>query len=479
MISQPNGNESHFITIARELMDVFKGKTQRLMINVPPGWGKSTLCQSFIAWCFAHYADCRFLYISHSFELAAAHTHTVKKIMQLPEYKLLFNVNLRHDQSAKDFFETTAGGAVAAFGAKGGITGRDAGLPGENRFTGGLLIDDIHKPEEVHSDTIREKVRKNYFETMEMRLRGYMVPIIFIGQMLHEDDLPNHLLSGADGQTWRHVKIKGLDDSGNARYPEVMPLKKLLTMKEKQPYVFASQIQQEPIPSGGALFKQEHFEILDEEPNILYTFISVDSSETEKTYNDATAMSFWGLYQLKENEIPIDMYALHWIDCIEVWVEPKDLEETFLDFYSGCMRHDVKPTSTAIEKKSTGTTLLSLLRKRQGLHLIDIERTKASGTKTDRYLEMQPYIASRQLTLPKYGKHTKMCIEHMTKITANQTHARDDICDTAYDAVKIALINKFDFGVYAKHKNTEFARKLTAKNNTLMQHKERAYGNRR
>jgi predicted phage terminase large subunit-like protein len=476
LVSKPDGNESHFFTIARELVDVFRGKTTRLMINVPPGWGKSTICQSFIAWAFAHYGDCRFLYISHSFELAASHNHTVKKILQLPEYKTLFGIELRRDQSAKDFFETTSGGACAAFGAKGSIVGRDAGLPMQNRFSGALLIDDIHKPDEVHSDTIRDKVKKNYFETIEMRLRDYTVPIIFIGQRLHEDDLPSHLLGGADGQIWRHVSIKGMDDAGNARYPEVMPLQKLNIMKEKQPYVFASQIQQNPIPAGGALFKEEWFEELDEEPKILSTFITLDGAETEKKYNDATAMSFWGVYKLNHVGHDLDLYGLHWLNCWEQWVEPKDIEEMFMDFYTDCLKHPVKPKCTAIEKKSTGTVLVSVLKKRQGLNVIDIERNASHGSKADRFLQMQPYVASRQITFPSYAKHKAMCIKHMTSITANNTHARDDICDTAYDAIDLTFIRKLIINqVKDNQSSKDAARMYTMQQQKLNQARERAY----
>lgn len=440
LVSQPIAHESHFLLICRELTDVFLLKTPRLMINVPPGWGKSTLCQNFIAWCYAWYGDCRFLYLSHSFELAASHTHTVKKIMSLPMYQELFNIKLRHDQSAKDHFETTQGGAVAAFGSKGSVTGRDAGLPGQDRFSGCLILDDMHKPDEVHSDTVREKVHKNYFETIEPRLRGLNVPVVFIGQRLHEDDLPAHLLSGSDGQIWKHVTIKALDEYENSRYPEVISKDKLISMKKLQPYVFSSQYQQEPIPSGGALFKEEWFTYLEHEPDILATFLTIDSSETEKTYNDATAMSFWGLYKLKHEGYDLGLYGLHWLNTIEIWVEPKDLEEMFMDFYVSCLRYPVKPKAIAIEKKSTGTTLLSILKKRQGLNLLDIERTAKSGSKTDRYLTIQPYIANRQLTFPLYAGHTALCLKHMLTITANQTHARDDICDTVSDAIDIALI---------------------------------------
>ena len=109
LISNPLHREPHVQTICRELTDVFLLKTNRLMITIPPGFGKTTLCQNFIAYCFAWYADCRFLYISHSYDLAASHTHTIKKILELREFKELFNVHLSRDQSAKDFFETTAG----------------------------------------------------------------------------------------------------------------------------------------------------------------------------------------------------------------------------------------------------------------------------------------------------------------------------------------------------------------------------------
>lgn len=451
IISNPDGNESHIKTICRELTDVFFLKTNRLIINVPPGWGKSQLCKSFISWAMAHYPDSKFLYISHSFELATLHTGAIKQIMSMPLYRELFGVSIKRDSSAKDFFQTTDNGAVAAFGSQGGITGHDAGLPGLNRFSGAIIIDDIHKPDEVHSDTMREKIKRNYSETIERRLRSPNVPIILIGQRLHEDDLIAHLLSGEDGNEWKKVVIKALDDAGNARYPEVNPKSQLLTMQEKKPYVFASQYQQNPIPAGGALYKKDWFITLDFMPNILSTFITADSAETEKEWNDATVFSFWGVYQVEHGGRLIDdLYALHWLDCVELRIEPKDLEYEFLNFITNCMRFKVQPKLAAIEKKSTGVTLTSSLSKIQGLKILPIERNGAVNSKANRFIEIQPYLASKQITLPTDGKHTKMCIDHMAKITANNVHRHDDIADTAYDAIKMALIDKTIIRIEAK-----------------------------
>ena len=57
VISNPPGREPHIITMARELKAVFNMETTRLLINVPPGYHKSTLLCLWVAWCYANHAD--------------------------------------------------------------------------------------------------------------------------------------------------------------------------------------------------------------------------------------------------------------------------------------------------------------------------------------------------------------------------------------------------------------------------------------
>ena len=135
-------------------------------------------------------------------------------------------------------------------------------------------------------------------------------------------------------------------------------------------------------------------------------------------------------------------YGLHWIDCMEIRIEPKDLRDTFLDFWQDCMIHKKPPLMAAIEKKSTGVTLLSVIKEMRGIQVRDIERNRASGSKTTRFLACQPHVAARKISFTEGARHVDMCIKHMTKITANDTHRHDDIADTLADAVKIALIDK-------------------------------------
>lgn len=478
IISSPTGRESHHVTIAKALTQACRLEipNHRLLINVSPGSGKSTMLAMWVAWTMASYPDSRFLYISYSKVLAAKHTETIKRIMQLSHYQHLFNVKIRHDSKAREYFQTTNGGAVAAFGSGGAITGQDAGLPGLDRFSGAVIIDDAHKPDEVHSDTIRLSVIDNYRETIQQRARGINVPFIFIGQRLHEDDLGAYLIAGKDGYDWHQVILKSIDDAGNALYPEVDPLDKLLKKQETDPYVFASQYQQNPIPAGGALFKPEWFVMLDEEPDVIYSFITCDTAETSKSYNDATAFSFWGVYEIESYGVKTGQYGLHWIDTLECRIEPKDLKDTFLQFWAQCMRYKKTPQMVAIEKKSTGGTLLSLLDEIRTIRLMDIPRTREQGNKTKRFLASQSYIAERRVSFPTTGRHVKLCVEHMSKITANETHRWDDIADTAADAIRIALIEKTLVSAHVNGASyNEIAKTLTSTQNKINRLRKSAY----
>lgn len=442
--SKPIGRESHQIIICRELTNIMRMKypDENIILNVEPGSGKTLHMCMFIAWCMAHYPDSNFIYISYSHTLATAATSFVKQIMTSQMYAYLFGVEVSRDSRAKEHFATTVGGEVAAFGSEGSITGRNAGLPGLDRFSGAVIVDDAHKPGEAHSETIRERIIRNYEETIRQRPRGNNVPIIYMGQRVHEADLANFLIQGNDTKPCRKIILASLDEAENALYPEVHSKEFLLMLKEKSPYVFASQFQQNPLPAGGGLFKPDWFPMLPTDPEMLMTFITADTAETNKTWNDATVFSFWGLYDIVEFGQLTGQRALHWLDCIELRVEPRELRDAFMDFYGGCMTHPVKPLLAAIEKKSTGVTLVSALQEVRGLQIREVKRTRASGSKTERFLEMQPIIAARMVSFTEGARHAETCINHMSKITANDTHRFDDIADTAYDAVKIALIDK-------------------------------------
>ena len=186
-ISKPLGRESHFVTVSRELEKCFHlaPENMSLLINMPPGYAKSTMVSYWVAWTCGMQPDSQYLYISYGHELASKHTEMIKRIMSTVEYKTLFGVQIRSDSKAKDHFRTTAGASIKAFGSSGGIVGHDAGLPNLDRFSGAIILDDLHKIEEAHSTTVREGVIENYRETIIQRPRGPNVPMIAIVPCLY------------------------------------------------------------------------------------------------------------------------------------------------------------------------------------------------------------------------------------------------------------------------------------------------------
>jgi len=476
IVSTPVGRESHHLTIAKALTKAARLELEnhRLIINTPPGSGKSTLMTMFVAWTLAQYPDSKYIYVSYSKTLADKMTEQIKRIMSLREYAEIFDVHIRKDSKAKDYFQTENGGAVASAGSSGTITGLDAGLAGLDRFSGALILDDLHKVDEAHSTNLREGVIENFSQTLVQRLRGKNVPIILIGQRVHESDISQYVIDCKDGYNWTKVIIKAIDEANNIIYPEVYSREMLEKRKATDAYVFSSQYQQEPVPAGGALYKPDWFVLLDEEPSMLCTFVVADTAETSKTYNDATAISFFGVYKLEDGS-----YALHCIDALEVHVEPRELKELFLDFWNHCMRYATKPKFAAIEKKSTGVSLISAIQEIRGIRLIDIARSAASGSKTKRFLDAQPFIAERRISFSRYAKHTSKCIEHMIKITANDSHAKDDLADTFADAIRMTFIDKTVINNTAEETDyNELSKDLMSNSFHIAALRAKAYNNR-
>jgi predicted phage terminase large subunit-like protein len=182
------------------------------------------------------------------------------------------------------------------------------------------------------------------------------------------------------------------------------------------------------------------------------------------------------MYNIETQGRKTGIMGIHWLACREIRVEPKHLENEFLDFWQDCARHKNPPLIAYIEKKSTGVTLISILKNMRGLKIREIERTRQSGSKSQRFIDIQPYIASKQVSLPAHGIHTEMCINHMKKITNNDSHAHDDIADTCSDAVRIALIDNLLSIFTAKNITSRTATIMALqRHNNVVQLKKRAH----
>lgn len=448
-LAQAPGREPYQLTMARELRASYDGKLidankktyQHVLINIPPRYGKTTLMHYFAAWCFANHPESNFIYASYEQTLAALQTLRIREIVSHPEFQRYFDLRLSGVSKAKDYFETVQQGSMFAVGCGGPITGRGCGVRDSDEFGGAFIWDDLIKPNDVMSDTRREAAVSWIYNTAQSRLNNpSKTPIWAIGQMLHESDPYAHLRTRKD---FKCVVISAIDSAGSALDPSIHTIEQLKEMQRLQPYVFAAQYMQNPQPAGGGIFKPEWFVMHDQEPEYLRTFITIDTAETDKSHNDATVFSLWGIYKIKMGLIDTGLHGLHWIDCREMRVEPKDLEPQFYAFYMSAMRSSKQPDVCCIEKKSTGTTMISVLKQTQGLRILEVERFRQNNraySKIDRFLECQSYLAARRISFSRGALHVESCIEQCRKITANDTHAFDDIADTMQMAIQCALI---------------------------------------
>ena len=236
----------HFKMIFKALEDVVDGKCKRLIINMPPRYGKTeTVIKSFSSWCFALNPTCKFLHLSYSDLLVTDNSTTIRNIMMEPLYKQLFpDSQLEREKGSSTRWKTMAGGEFYAVSTQGQVTGFGAGQVDEvdeenlsyddltfdkeldqilgligakqNIFQGAILIDDPIKPEDAESDLIRDRINTRFESTIRNRVNSRNTPIIIIMQRLHEEDLCGYLLD-KEPDEWTVLSLPAIhkDEEGN------------------------------------------------------------------------------------------------------------------------------------------------------------------------------------------------------------------------------------------------------------------------
>lgn len=425
--------------ICDTLDKVYAGKIKRLIINIPPGYGKTELAViNFIAHGFAINPRARFIHASYAEPLALDNSTKVKDIISLPGYQAHWPVKMRIDQNAKGLWRTTDGGHLRAAAAGQPITGFRAGILAEPGFTGALVIDDPLKPDDAHSDTTRKFINARWENTFKSRLAHEDVPVIVIMQRLHVDDFVSHLLQNS-GEEWHLLSLPVLIDGeveapgGKVTMiPHGLPDGPLWEQKHSleqikilqfSPTVYAGQYAQNPVVAGGNLFKTEWLNDYDELPRMKWRAIYVDTAQKTKERNDYSVFEHWGA--------SMDGKAIL-IDVVRGRFEAPELEKVAFAFWAKAKALDAERyghlRKMAVEDKVSGTGLIQTV-KRKAIPVVAIQRDKDKYT---RALDVSPSVAAGLVSIPKTAKWRP---EFISEYAAFPDGSFDDQMDPLIDAV--------------------------------------------
>lgn len=381
----------HFVLMANALMKVINGETKRLIINIPPRYGKTELAvKMFIAYGLAINPQSKFIHLSYSDDLALDNSSQTKEYIESDSFQSLWNMELKKDSKGKKKWYNNYGGGVYATASGGAITGFGAGVTDSEIFSGAIIIDDPLKPDDAYSETKRKAINERYNGTIRSRVNDRNTPIIVIMQRLHEDDMSGFLLDGGSGEEWEHLCLPALDKNNLPLWEQKHTFDELEQIRQASRYNFAGQYMQIPAPEEGGEWKKEWFKIIDKKdlPPAIEWEMFIDGAYTKDTKNDPTGIQIGA--KIGNN------YVIY--SSIDKYLEMPELIK-FIPAHISAL--GIKVKMIYVEPKASGKSIKQLIQSQTKLNIAEIKSNFVSVSKIERARTTAPYIESERVILVK------------------------------------------------------------------------------
>ncbi len=234
-----------------------------IIINVPPGTTKSTICSIALpAWVWARAPHFLGLFCHHSDELGNRLATKTRNLVMSEEYQAMFPITLSDDTNRKKRFSNTAGGERCYCT----VSGTD---PTGTHYHY-QVVDDPVSP--VSKNKSVEIVRANHFcdAVLAQRRKVQNVTLmIMVMQRIHQHDPSGTRLKKRKDRPVKLVCLPAtLTDKVRPRRlrkrykknkkllePNRLPKSVLKEKKSLGSFIYSGQFMQDPVPLGGGLFK--------------------------------------------------------------------------------------------------------------------------------------------------------------------------------------------------------------------------------
>ncbi|MES3577621.1 phage terminase large subunit [Enterobacter cloacae] len=475
-----------------------------LIVNVPPGGTKTEFFSihlpAYINMLVQTEKLRRFRNLNVSFadSLVTRNSRRTRDIIASREYQELWPCRFGTNKAEEWEILNEKGrsiGQTVSRSSGGQLTGGRGGYAGQD-FSGFVLLDDYNKPDDMFSASLREAANRRLVNTIRSR-RGdksqhHPTPFVSIQQRLHLNDATGFMLSGGMGVDFHHLAIPALvseqfiDDQpepwrtlcwkdvkhsesvvvGGVRYwsywPENEYIGDLLKLWESDEYTFLSQYMQNPRALSGGLIDTGWFARYETLPPLTHRAVYVDTNSGKvEDFNDYTVFTLVGVDREKN---------LYIIDSVRGRWDPEDLlqQATMLweKWKPTSVRQAARLRRMGIEDKQAGQGLITTLKKRKSIPLLEIPRG-AGQNKLVRCLNVIPQIKTGKVFIPALTRedgtrinHVRYCdgtiaannewvlpaLAECADFSSDDSHANDDMLDTFMDAIDIELISGLSVG---------------------------------
>lgn len=363
--------------ICQHLEAVTDGRITRLLINVPPGCMKSLLVSViWPAWEWTNSSLRHYRYIgtSHAMHLAVRDNLKCRRLIQSRWYQERWPLVLTTDQNAKTKFDNEDTGFREAMS----FTGM-TGARGDR-----VIVDDPLSVDNALSEADINSAATTFQESLPTRVNNDLSAIVVIMQRLHEKDPSGIILEKKLGYVHLMLPMRFESDrrcetsigfrdprtkDGELLFPERFGETKVRELETVLgEFATAGQLQQRPSPRGGGLFKREFINLWPagrDIPDMEFVLQSYDTAFTEKTANDPTACTVWGVWK-RTDGLKCAMLLDAWDENLNYPALRKKAMKDWKAKYGGIPGDQLHPARRAdvvlVEEKGSGISLLQDLR---------------------------------------------------------------------------------------------------------------------